>query len=44
MRFKYEVLASYNKMIYNPDNDRFFTVELISKYQDVNLNQTGRKK
>ena len=34
-KFKDEVLASYNKMISGPENNRFFTVELISKYLDV---------
>ena len=34
-KFKDEVLASYNKMVSNPENDGFFTVELISNYLDV---------
>ncbi len=34
-KFKDEVLASYNKMVSNPENDGFFTVELIRKYLDV---------
>ena len=34
-KFNDKVLASYNKMISNPENQRFFTMELISKYLDV---------